>query len=150
MLFLYSPSIHMISKSSTTTIILSISIQFQHKNLMIATVSCLFFLISSLCILSSYNDYSESWWLSVYIPMAGVFMVGGLLVVMARATMVTLITVLVMLACVGKRRRVLVKEGRKISSEVVIHLFKVVIKERSLVAFACGAFVTSMAIIWAS
>ncbi|MFS7940061.1 hypothetical protein Hanom_Chr05g00459221 [Helianthus anomalus] len=132
----------MISKSSTTTIILMIATR--------TIISCLFFLISSLCILSSCNDYSESWWLSVYIPMAGVFMVGGLLVVMARATMVTLITVLVMLACVGKRRRVLVKEGRKISSEVVIHLCKVVIKERSLVAFACGAFVTSMAIIWAS
>ncbi|KAI3820722.1 hypothetical protein L1987_08270 [Smallanthus sonchifolius] len=117
---------------------------------MITTISFLFFLISSLYILLSSNDHNGSWGLWVYLPVAGVLMVGGLLVVMARATMVTLITVLVMLACAGKRRRVLAVEGRKISSEVVIHLFKVVVKERSLVVVACGAIVTSMAMIWAS
>ncbi|PWA61354.1 hypothetical protein CTI12_AA373120 [Artemisia annua] len=75
---------------------------------------------------------------------------GALLVVMARATMVTLITVFVMLACTGKRRRVLVGEGRKISSEVLEYLFKVLIKERSLVVVACATFVTSVIMVWAS
>ncbi|XP_076902742.1 uncharacterized protein LOC143557585 [Bidens hawaiensis] len=113
-------------------------------------VSCMFFFISSLYILYTCNDLSGSWWMWFYIPVAGLLMVGGLVVVMARATMVTLITVFVMLACAGKRRRVLVMEGRKISSEVVIHLFKVVIRERSLVVVACGVFLTSMAISWAT
>ncbi|KAK1407207.1 hypothetical protein QVD17_38821 [Tagetes erecta] len=111
-------------------------------------ISCLLFLTSSFYILLSRDDSSGSWWLWVYIPVAGVLMVGGVLVVMARATMVTLITVLVMLAFAGKRRRVLAVEGRKISSEVMVHLFKVVVREKSIVVVACGAFVTSMAMIW--
>ncbi|KAL8244055.1 hypothetical protein R6Q59_010313 [Mikania micrantha] len=104
------------------------------------------FLVSLLYILL---EHGGSWWSWFYIPVVGVLMVGGLLVVMARATMVTLITVLVMLAFAGKRRRVLAMQGRKISSEVLFHLFKVVIRERSLIVVSCGAFVTSMAMLWA-
>lgn len=114
------------------------------------TVSCLFFSLSSFYILLSRNDHSESWWSWFYIPVVSALVVGGLLVVMARATMLTLITVFVLLACVGKRRRVLVVEGRKISCEVVFHLLKVVIKERSVMAVACATFVTSMAMVLAS
>ncbi|GJT34361.1 hypothetical protein Tco_0924780 [Tanacetum coccineum] len=114
------------------------------------TVSCLFVMISALHILLNDNNDNESWWSWFLIPVLGAFVVGALLVVMARATMVTLITVFVMLACTGKRRRVLVCEGRKISSEVLEYLFKVLIKERSLVLVACAAFVTSMVMVWAS
>lgn len=112
-----------------------------------AAASCLFFLLSLLYILFSHTDHSGSRWPFFYIPVVGVLVVGGFLVVMARATMVTLITVFVMLSCVGKRRRVLVLEGKKISSEVVMHLFKVVIKERSFVAIACAVFCTTMAMV---
>ncbi|PWA38194.1 hypothetical protein CTI12_AA583600 [Artemisia annua] len=115
------------------------------------TISCLFVMVSSLYILlnDSSND-NESWWSWFLIPVLGAFVLGALLVVMARATMVTLITVFVMLACTGKRRRVLVGEGKKISSEVLEYLFKVLIKERSLVVVACATFVTSMIMVWAS
>lgn len=116
------------------------------------TVPCLFFLLSSLYILPFYNDHSGSRWSSFYmyyVLVVGMVVVGGLAVVMARATMVTLITVLVMLACAGKRRRVLVVEGRQISGEVVMYLFKVM-KDRSLVAVAAAAFMTSMAMLWTS
>ncbi|KAI3688689.1 hypothetical protein L2E82_46454 [Cichorium intybus] len=112
-----------------------------------ATASCLLFL---LYILLSHNDHSGSRWPAFYMPVVGILVVGGLLVVMARATMVTLITVFVMLACVGKRRRVLVLEGRKISSEVITHLFKVVIKERSVMAITCAVFCSTMAMVWVS
>ena len=47
------------------------------------------------------------------------------IVIMARATMVAWITVLVLLAFAGKRRRVLVQEGRKITADVAGHLVKV-------------------------
>lgn len=114
------------------------------------TISCLFFSLSSFYILLSHNDHSNSWWSWFYIVVVGALIVGGLLVVMARATMVTLITVFVMLAFVGKRRSSLVVEGRKISCEVVLHLFKVVIKERSVMVFACATFVTSMAMVLTS
>ncbi|PWA71158.1 hypothetical protein CTI12_AA269730 [Artemisia annua] len=82
------------------------------------------------------------------VRVVGVVLILGLLVVMVRTTIVTCITVLVMLAFAGKRRRVLVVEGRKISGDVAMHLLKVVIKERSLVAVACATFLSSMAMVW--
>ncbi|PWA51156.1 hypothetical protein CTI12_AA458490 [Artemisia annua] len=97
-------------------------------------------------------DHSGSWWLSYQmwsiVRVVGVVLIVGLLVVMVRTTIVTCITVLVMLAFAGKRRRVLVVEGRKISGDVAMHLLKVVIKERSLVAVACATFLSSMAMVW--
>ncbi|KVH98918.1 uncharacterized protein LOC112514250 [Cynara cardunculus var. scolymus] len=116
------------------------------------TVSCLFFMVSSFYILMFHNDHGGLRWSSCYVYyvlVVGVVVVAGLAVVMARATMVTLITVLVMLACAGKHRRVLVVEGRQISGEVVMYLLRVM-KERSLVAVAGVAFVTSMAMVWTS
>lgn len=58
------------------------------------------------------------------------------------------ITVLVLLAFSGKRRRVLAKEGRKITSDVAMYLVQVVIKERSLVAFICATFISIIGMAW--
>ena len=55
---------------------------------------------------------------------------------------------LVLLAFVGKRRRVLAVEGRKITFDVAMYLAKVVLKDRGLVAVACAATVGLMAISW--
>ncbi|WCJ36136.1 hypothetical protein M5689_017352 [Euphorbia peplus] len=66
--------------------------------------------------------------LSTYIPnwsAAAAVLVGLLLIVVAaRLTMVAWITVLVLLAFAGNRRRVLVQKGRKITTDVIINLFK--------------------------
>lgn len=84
---------------------------------------------------------------SCIIRVVGFVLIGAMLVVMVRTTIVTWITVLVMLAFAGKRRKVLVVEGRKISGDVAMHLLKVVIKERSLVAVACATVFSSMAMV---
>lgn len=59
----------------------------------------------------------------------------------ARIAMVAWIAVLVMLTFVGNRRRVLVRERRKITAEVGRYLLKVVISERkgAFTTFACAA-----------
>ncbi|GMN46014.1 hypothetical protein TIFTF001_015194 [Ficus carica] len=69
------------------------------------------------------------------------------LVAAARATMVTWITVLVLLAFAGNRRRVLVKRGRTITNDVAMFLFGVLVKERGLVAVACATVFSLMAVI---
>ncbi|KAJ4835734.1 hypothetical protein Tsubulata_041002 [Turnera subulata] len=60
-----------------------------------------------------------------------VFLVGGvvlaltmLVLVVARATLMTWITVLVLLRVAGKRRRVLVRQGSKIIGDVIMILVK--------------------------
>ncbi|XP_061953631.1 uncharacterized protein LOC133676075 [Populus nigra] len=55
---------------------------------------------------------------------SGVLLLSTLLVVAARATVLTWITVLVLLAFSGKRRRVLVQQGRKITADVVMYLIR--------------------------
>ncbi|KAL8226007.1 hypothetical protein R6Q57_018564 [Mikania cordata] len=101
------------------------------------------------------NSRSGLWWLSTNsISMwsvahaVGVVFTVGLVVVMVRTTIVTWITVLVMLRCVGTRHRVLVVEGRKITGDVAMHLLKVLVKDRSLVAVACATFLSSIAMLW--
>ncbi|KAA8542218.1 hypothetical protein F0562_023370 [Nyssa sinensis] len=66
-----------------------------------------------------------------------------------RTTVLTWITVLVLLAFVGKRRRVLVTEGRKITTDVAMYLVKVLLKERSLLAVAGATIVSLMAMAFA-
>lgn len=60
----------------------------------------------------------------------------------------TWITVVVLLAFAGKRRRVLAREGRKITSDVAMFLVQVVIKERSFVAFACATIMSLVGMAW--
>nr|ABK92889.1 unknown [Populus trichocarpa] len=55
---------------------------------------------------------------------SGVLLLSTLLVVAARATVLTWITVLVLLAFSGKRRRVLVQQGREITADVVMYLIR--------------------------
>jgi hypothetical protein len=55
---------------------------------------------------------------------SGVLLLSTLLVVAARATVLTWITVLVLLAVSGKRRRVLVQQGREITADVVMYLIR--------------------------
>lgn len=84
--------------------------------------------------------------LSVLPVLVGALAIGVLVIVAVRTTIVTWITVLVILAFAGKRRRVLVVEGRKITADVAMYLVKVLVKERGrLVAFVCATIVSSMA-----
>ncbi|EXB93908.1 hypothetical protein L484_002064 [Morus notabilis] len=61
--------------------------------------------------------------------------------------MVTWITVLVLLAFAGNRRRVLVKRGRRITNDVAMFLVGVLVKERGFVAVACATVFSLMAVI---
>ncbi|KAL7616507.1 uncharacterized protein LOC111913611 [Lactuca sativa] len=115
------------------------------------TASCLFFLLLSFYIFMSHDsDHTGSRRSSFHMwtMIAGVLLIGGLMAVMVRATIVTWTMVLVMMAFAGKRRRVLAVEGRKITGDVAMHLLKVVIKERSIVAVACATFLSSIAMVW--
>ncbi|KAJ7956173.1 Pyrroline-5-carboxylate reductase 1 [Quillaja saponaria] len=58
--------------------------------------------------------YLASW----IIPLLGFILAVSLVIVAVRATMITWITVLVLLAFSGKRRRVLVQQGRQITTDV--------------------------------
>ncbi|CAA0836139.1 Unknown protein [Striga hermonthica] len=58
-------------------------------------------------------------------PLVLALLVAILVVFAVRTTIVTWITVMVLLAFAGKRRRVLVKEGRKITSDVAMSLVSV-------------------------
>ncbi|KAK0588344.1 hypothetical protein LWI29_038442 [Acer saccharum] len=87
----------------------------------------LFALILSLSIILFYLDKTTNSWTAFYkllLPVLGVFSVATFLVVAARATMVTWITVLVLLAFAGNRRRVLVQQGRKITADVAMFFIK--------------------------
>lgn len=48
----------------------------------------------------------------------------------------TWITVVVLLAFVGKRRRIFAKDGKKITSEVVVYVVNEVIREKGIVAIS--------------
>lgn len=66
----------------------------------------------------------------------------GLLIVAARATLVTWITVLVLLAFVaGKRRKSLVREGRKITTDITVYAMKnILLKDKSIIAITFRDF----------
>nr|GME13223.1 protein DETOXIFICATION 16-like [Ipomoea batatas] len=69
-------------------------------------------------------------------------LVAALLVLAVRTTIVTWITVIVLLAFAGKRRRVLAKDGDKITSDVALCLAKVVLRGRGgVLAFSCAVAV---------
>ena len=106
-------------------------------------------LFASLYVLLSYNDQITRcsilyMWM---LPYVGVVLMITLVIVAARATMVTWITLLVLLAFAGNRRRVLAQHGTKITADVAMHLVRVVLKERGLVAVACATIVSLMAMV---
>ncbi|KAL5748176.1 hypothetical protein ACOSP7_025206 [Xanthoceras sorbifolium] len=87
----------------------------------------LFSLFLSLYIIFFYLDQATNSWSAFYtflLSAVGVFSIATFLVVAARATMVTWITVLVLLAFAGNRRRVLVQQGRKITADVAMYFIK--------------------------
>ncbi|KAI4329550.1 hypothetical protein MLD38_027926 [Melastoma candidum] len=84
-------------------------------------------------------------WSALYaflLPLAGVLLTGAFLVMAARATVMTWIMVLVLLAFSGKRRRVLVVQGRKIMADVAMYLVWVVFSGRGLAAVLCAAIIS--------
>ncbi|KAJ0048204.1 hypothetical protein Pint_15541 [Pistacia integerrima] len=96
------------------------------------TIATSFFsLLVSFYLVLFYSDNSQQntsgGWSTLYtlcLPAVVVFCAATLLILAARATMVTWITVLVLLAFAGKRRRVLVQEGRKITTDVAFYFIK--------------------------
>ncbi|PRQ22383.1 hypothetical protein RchiOBHm_Chr6g0249651 [Rosa chinensis] len=112
------------TKSATTTFLLSIS-------------------LASLLVLF----YSEYHITMSCLLLIGASLVFALVVIAARASMIAWITVLVMLTFAGNRRRVLVRRGSLITSDVAVHLFRVVIKERGLLAVACAALLSLTAVL---
>jgi hypothetical protein len=81
------------------------------------------------------------------LPFVGVALMATLVIVAARAAMVAWITVLVLLAFSGKRRRVLAQHGREITADVAVHLVRVVLRERGLAAVVCAAIVSLMTMV---
>lgn len=109
-------------------------------------------LLSFLSILGSfslsfyYTDYFTEWsafYFSI-LPLLGLFLIiAALLIVAARAAIVAWITVLVLLAFSGKRRRVLVRQGGKITTDIAMLL----VKERGFLAVACATILSFMAVV---
>lgn len=71
----------------------------------------------------------------------GAALLVGTIVLAVRAIVITWITVLVLLAFTGKRRRGAVKDGKTITSEVAMYAANVVFKEKGLFAFTGTAIV---------
>ncbi|XP_062170337.1 uncharacterized protein LOC133876054 [Alnus glutinosa] len=110
-----------------------------------ATAMLLVSLFVTVCILLSCTDRS-----ALYVgmlPFVGVALMATLVIVVARAAMVAWITVLVLLAFSGKRRRVLAQHGREITADVAVHLVRVVFRERGLAAVVCAAIVSLMTMV---
>ncbi|XP_047944274.1 uncharacterized protein LOC125190897 [Salvia hispanica] len=106
------------------------------------TTTCLVFSLISFYLIAS--SVSRPAYSSGYYAAALVLVLAFLIVLAVRTTLVAWITVLVLLAFAGKRRRVLAKEGRKITSDVAMYLAQVVIKEKSFVAFTCATVMSLM------
>jgi hypothetical protein len=110
-----------------------------------ATAMLLVSLFVTVCILLSCTDRSALYvWM---LPFVGVALMATLVIVAARAAMVAWITVLVLLAFSGKRRRVLAQHGREITADVAVHLVRVVLRERGLAAVVCAAIVSLMTMV---
>ncbi|CAD5334492.1 unnamed protein product [Arabidopsis thaliana] len=95
------------------------------------TLSCLIFFVSSFYTISTAKSVTNPLYqLFLFI---GFFLAAALslvlLVAAARATMVAWITVLVLLAFSGTRRRVLARRGKTITADVAMSLFRVLIRE---------------------
>lgn len=113
-------------------------------------------LLSFLSILGSfslslyYTDYFTEWSTSYFsiLTLLGLFLIiSAMLIVAARAAIVAWITVLVLLAFSGKRRRVLVRQGRMITTDIAMLLVRVLLKERGFLAVACATFLSFMAVV---
>ncbi|KAI3454429.1 hypothetical protein Pfo_011092 [Paulownia fortunei] len=114
------------------------------------TTTCLFFFFISFYIFLSSVDrmtYSSGYYASV-LPLLLAFLLAILIIFAVRTTIVAWITVVVLLTFAGKRRRVLAKEGSKITSDVAMYFVKVVLKDKGLVAFACATIISATIMAW--
>ncbi|KMT10713.1 hypothetical protein BVRB_5g118220 [Beta vulgaris subsp. vulgaris] len=109
------------------------------------SLSCIFtlYLISYFISSNSSEAAPSSTLRTALLALAGLSLLSIVLIVVARTTMVAWITVLVLLAFSGKRRRVLVHDGRKITCDVAMHLIKVMVNERQFLS-VIGAAVLSL------
>ncbi|KAJ0989009.1 hypothetical protein J5N97_007365 [Dioscorea zingiberensis] len=120
---------------------------------------CLFLLVYVLLLSSSWNLILSirSWytaaishrqppsigWPALYASVLyggvfGLLAMGAALAVAVPATLVTWITVLVLLAFAGKSRSALVREGRRITADIIGFAFKILIREGNFVAAICA------------
>ncbi|KAL0356248.1 UNVERIFIED_CONTAM: hypothetical protein Sradi_4071700 [Sesamum radiatum] len=114
-----------------------------------ATTCLFFFLISSYIFLSSLDRPTQSsTYYSSFLPLLLALLLAALVIFAVRTTIVTWITVMVLLAFAGKRRRVLAREGRKITSDVAMYLVQVLLKDKGLVAFGCATIISLMLMAW--
>ncbi|KAL5718131.1 hypothetical protein ACHQM5_011067 [Ranunculus cassubicifolius] len=91
------------------------------------TATMLYYYSDSLLSLSAWPaSYVSVLWIITILAIA------ALLVIAVRATVVTWITVLVLLAFAGKRRKVLVRQGSNITADVTMYAMKNLFKERTL------------------
>ncbi|KAL6583740.1 hypothetical protein OROMI_003029 [Orobanche minor] len=119
------------------------------------TITCIFFffyfffLISFFAFLSSFDRITDSpaYYVSI-LPLVMVFILAVLIVLAVRTTIVAWITVVVLLDFVGKRRRVLAKDGSKITSDVAFYFVRVVVKDKGLVAFGCVTIMSALIMAW--
>lgn len=107
------------SSSKTTTLLLFLFLLMSALLVSFCAVVCYFYACTA-------NPSRLNWpgFLGSAFLVSGVLLLSTLLVVAARATVLTWITVLVLLAFSGKRRRVLVQQGRKITADVVMYLIR--------------------------
>ncbi|XP_022764122.1 uncharacterized protein LOC111309315 isoform X2 [Durio zibethinus] len=89
------------------------------------------------------SSASSSGWPALYASVLlgalfGLLSMVAALAVAVPAILVTWITVVVLLAFFGKRKRTLVLEGRKITREIAGFVFKILLKEGNLVAAVCA------------
>jgi hypothetical protein len=107
------------SSSRTTTLLLLLFLLMLALLVSFCAVVCYFYACTA-------NPSRLNWagFFGSAFLVSGVLLLSTLLVVAARATVLTWITVLVLLAFSGKRRRVLVQQGREITADVVMYLIR--------------------------
>ncbi|KAK4752624.1 hypothetical protein SAY87_021422 [Trapa incisa] len=79
---------------------------------------------------------------ALVLPVAGILLTAAFLVIAVRAMLMTWITVLVLLAFSGKRRRALALQGRRITADLAIYLVKVAFRGKGAAALVCATFIT--------
>ncbi|EYU22181.1 hypothetical protein ABFS82_09G014500 [Erythranthe guttata] len=110
-----------------------------------------FFLISFYVFFSSIDTistYSSAYSYASILPLLVGFLLAISIVYAVRTTTLAWITVVVLLAFSGKRRRVLAKEGSEITLEVAMCFVKVVVKDKGLVAFAWATVIGMAIMAW--
>ncbi|KAL2331700.1 hypothetical protein Fmac_019281 [Flemingia macrophylla] len=90
-----------------------------------------------------YESSTSSWWPALYASVAlgtvfGVLSMAAALAVVVPAMVVTWIAVVVLLAFLGKPRKTLVVEGRKITREILSFVMRVLLRKGNAVAAVCA------------